>query len=261
MKNWFLDKIDQSDIGLNLQTKSCLKAQTFTSSYDFLDNIFETTTKNFFDDALESIEDFFSNLKNRIDRLIFNIVSLIQTEAKKFDFKRHGIDKYQIVLSENSNVCEKCQEMDGKIFHVDELEIGVTAPPFHPNCGCTMVPYVEEEKEPEDVESETNDNQIIEYVTASQLEYIGFNNVTDSMVKELNETLAKYNITSKEQITHFLSQCYVESGTWRIEIDWSGDNYAHIIGGPDYRGAGVNSRAVLLLPFSTSILPYFVLIW
>ena len=142
------------------------------------------------------------------------------------------------MLSENSNICEKCQEMDGKIFHIDELEVGVTAPPFHPNCGCAMVPYVESEEEPQDEEKEDNDDQATEYVDASQLEYIGFNNVTDSMVEELNETLAKYNITTKEQIAHFLSQCYVESGTWRIEIDWAGDDYAHIIGGPDYRGSG-----------------------
>ena len=154
LKNWFLDKIDQSDVGLDLQTKSSFEAQTAISRYDFLDSIFETTTKSFFDDALESIEDFFSNLKNRIDRLIFNIVSIVQTQAKKFYFKTHGIDQYQIVLSENSNICEKCQEMDGKIFHIDELEVGVTAPPFHPNCGCTMVPYIEEEKEPEDEEEE-----------------------------------------------------------------------------------------------------------
>ena len=90
----------------------------------------------------------------------------------------------------------------------------------------------------ENEESETNDDQIVEYVNSSQLEYIGFTNVTDSMVKELNETLAKYNIASKEQIAHFLSQCYVESDIWRVEIDWAKDNYAHIIGGPDYRGAG-----------------------
>lgn len=139
LKNWFVDKIDHSDIGLNFQTKSCFKAQTYTSSYDFLDDIFETTTKGFFDDVLGSVEDFFSSLKNRIDRLIFNVISLVQTQVKKFDFKFHGIDKYQIVLSENSNVCEKCQEMNGKIFNVDELEVGTTAPPFHPNCGCTII--------------------------------------------------------------------------------------------------------------------------
>ena len=42
------------------------------------------------------------------------------------------------------------------------------------------------------------------------------------MVKELNETLAKYNITSREQIAHFLSQCYVESwhGNGVTEINW-----------------------------------------
>lgn len=234
LKKWFLDKIDQSDIGLNLQTKSCLKAQASTSSDDFLADIFESTTKSFFGDVLSSIEDFFSNLKDRIERLIFNVVSLVQTEVKKIDLKVHGIEQYQIVLSDNTNACDRCEEMDGQIFNADELKVGDTAPPFHPNCGCTMIPYVESEEE------EENDDQATEYVDASQLEHIGFNNVTDSMVEELNEILAKYNITTKEQISHFLSQCFVESwhGNGLIEIDWARDNYAHIIGGPDYRGAG-----------------------
>ena len=35
LKNWFVDKIGKSDIGLNFQTKSCFKTQTSTSSYNF----------------------------------------------------------------------------------------------------------------------------------------------------------------------------------------------------------------------------------
>ena len=140
LKNWFVDKIDHSDIGLNFQTKSCFKAQTYTSSYDFLDDIFETTTKGFFDDILGSVEDFFSSLKNRIDRLIFNVILLIQTEVKKIYYHYvKGVDCYKVVLSDNINACEKCKEMDGKAFYISELQVGKTAPPFHPNCGCTII--------------------------------------------------------------------------------------------------------------------------
>ncbi len=110
--------------------------------------------------------------------------------------------------------------MDGKAFYLSELKVGKNAPPFHPNCGCTIVPYVGSDEEPQDEGDDAA--QVIEYVNKYQLEYIGFNNVTDSMVKELNETLIKYDITTKEQISHFLAQCYVESwhGNGLIEINW-----------------------------------------
>ena len=108
---------------------------------------------------------------------------------------------------------------DKSLIHIN-LQIILTAPPFHPNCGCTVVPYVESEEEPENEESETNGDQIVEYVNSSQLEYIGFTNVTDSMVKELNETLAKYNITSKEQIAHFFFTMLCGLLAWK----WSNRN-------------------------------------
>ncbi len=36
--------------------------------------------------------------------------------------------------------------MAGKHFNVADLKTGETAPPFHPNCGCTMIPKAFEEK-------------------------------------------------------------------------------------------------------------------
>lgn len=35
--------------------------------------------------------------------------------------------------------------MDGKHFKVKDMQEGVTAPPFHPNCRCTTVPYYEDD--------------------------------------------------------------------------------------------------------------------
>lgn len=69
---------------------------------------------------------------------------------------------------------------------------------------------------------ESDSSNIPQYVNNSQLANIGFNNVTDEMVKELNKTLKKYDIITKNQIAHFLAQFFVE--TWRgnglIEINW-----------------------------------------
>ncbi|GMX60606.1 hypothetical protein Elgi_06800 [Paenibacillus elgii] len=50
------------------------------------------------------------------------------------------------------------------------------------------------------------------YVTAKQLEELGWHNVNDDMVNGLNNTLEKYDITSTERIRHFIAQCMQESG-------------------------------------------------
>ena len=37
-----------------------------------------------------------------------------------------------------------CQEEDGKIYDVKDYDPGNTAPPFHPYCRSTTVPYIED---------------------------------------------------------------------------------------------------------------------
>lgn len=58
------------------------------------------------------------------------------------------------------------------------------------------------------------------YVSKEKLIGIGFSNVDDEMVDELNSMLEKYGITDKNEINHFLAQCYVESwfGKSTVEI-------------------------------------------
>lgn len=49
------------------------------------------------------------------------------------------------------------------------------------------------------------------YVSAGQLVQLGFQNVTNDMVRSLNITLATFDITTTERIRHFLAQVMVES--------------------------------------------------
>lgn len=128
LKKWLLDNINTAFDELPLNTKSYLKK-------GFLSNFFE------------NVKDFFGKIKEKVDTLIQNVVSSVQTTALKIAFKAQRVEEYQIVFSGNPNACEKSQQMDEKIHNIDELVVGVTAPPFHPNCGCTMIPYIWEEKE------------------------------------------------------------------------------------------------------------------
>ncbi|ANK59822.1 minor capsid protein [Loigolactobacillus backii] len=60
-------------------------------------------------------------------------------ESKKSDFHSRGVAKYmnQSILAEST--CNDCEDMDGTVFNVDDMEQGVNAPPFHPNCQCDIV--------------------------------------------------------------------------------------------------------------------------
>lgn len=59
-------------------------------------------------------------------------------------------------------------------------------------------------------------------VTLETLESVGFKNITNESLLELNHILEKYDIQNVEEIRHFLSQCVVESfyGQALTEINW-----------------------------------------
>ena len=66
-------------------------------------------------------------------------------------------------------------------------------------------------------------NYLEEYVTRNMLESVGFKEMTDKSIKELNLICHKFGITSLEEIRHIISQCVVESykGLDLTEINWS----------------------------------------
>ncbi len=84
-------------------------------------------------------------------------------------------------------------------------------------------------------------------ITAEQLEQMGWININDDMVQDLNATLVRYNITTPQRIRHFISQCAHESGRGRYvkEIaDGRRYEFRKDLGnvnpgdGPKYKGAG-----------------------
>lgn len=44
-------------------------------------------------------------------------------------------------------MCARCEEMAGRVYHIRDYDEGVTAPPFHPNCGCSVREYWGEEED------------------------------------------------------------------------------------------------------------------
>ena len=117
LENWILDNINSS-LNENETSKSI--------------------NKNFFSDVFDNIKELFDKVKTKINTFISYIKSNIDTKIDQFKLKEQGIREYEIIQSGNSNCCEHCQEMAGKIFNLDELEIGENAPPFHPNCDCKI---------------------------------------------------------------------------------------------------------------------------
>ena len=55
-------------------------------------------------------------------------------------FKEMGVGYYKILTAHDGRVCDKCADLDGKIFPIDKAEIGVNYIPLHANDRCTILP-------------------------------------------------------------------------------------------------------------------------
>lgn len=78
-------------------------------------------------------------------RLIMTESAAISSAATRECFKELEVDQYEILAALDSRTCDICQDLDGEVFTMKEYELGMTAPPFHPNCRCTTVPYFDDE--------------------------------------------------------------------------------------------------------------------
>lgn len=79
-------------------------------------------------------------------RLIQTEATAVATMADRDSFQSLGVEKVEYVATLEAHTCPTCGGLDGKIFTLKEVAAGMTAPPMHPNCRCTLVPYFEDEK-------------------------------------------------------------------------------------------------------------------
>ncbi len=80
-------------------------------------------------------------------RLVQTELTRIITESDKDTFAEMGIDEVEIVGTLDGHTCGTCGAMDGKHMPRSDAKAGTTAPPFHPNCRCVIVPYFGDDEE------------------------------------------------------------------------------------------------------------------
>lgn len=95
--------------------------------------------------AIDAISDKFDVSKRQAGTLVMTESAAIASEASKDSMKNLGVEEYEILVTLDSHTSEICQEMDGQHFRMSEYNPGLTAPPFHPNCRSTTIPYFDDE--------------------------------------------------------------------------------------------------------------------
>ena len=77
-------------------------------------------------------------------RLVLTESAFVASASRKDCFEELGVEKYQFLATLDLKTSVICQDMDGKVFERKDYQIGVTAPPMHPHCRSTTVPYFDD---------------------------------------------------------------------------------------------------------------------
>ena len=97
------------------------------------------------DKAIKNIAKKLEVDKHKAGRLVMTESAYFASVAQKQCFTDLGVEKYEIVATLDSHTSEICQELDGKVRDMKDYKEGDTAPPFHPWCRTTTVPYFEDD--------------------------------------------------------------------------------------------------------------------
>ena len=103
-------------------------------------------------DNEKTIKDITEYVKNRISVAKSSAKTLNMTEqayigqkGQQDAYEDLDVEKVEIIATLDQHTTNICQNMDGKLVEMKDVEPGVTTPPFHANCRSTTMPYFSED--------------------------------------------------------------------------------------------------------------------
>ncbi len=84
---------------------------------------------------------YFSSGDYRARTLLVTESARINSEGKLSGFEKAGVKYYQYMAIMDSRTTDICIHHDLKVYRVSKMNIGVNAPPLHPNCRSSIQAY------------------------------------------------------------------------------------------------------------------------
>lgn len=90
--------------------------------------------------AISGITKPFKKLSNSTKAMVDTEMVYAERQGLKSAYMDHDAKKYRYLATLDGLTCERCAELDGKVFLLSEAVAGANYPPMHPFCRCTTIP-------------------------------------------------------------------------------------------------------------------------
>lgn len=145
---WEVGELDQNKLNKIISKPWTTDGKTFSDriwnrQQQMINNLHQELTRNCiygrpFNESVQHMEQYVnSNIKNAkyaAERLVRTESAYFNSVSQKEGLDRVGTKWYEIYSVIDNKTCPVCREMNGKKFPMSEFQVGITAPPFHPNC-------------------------------------------------------------------------------------------------------------------------------
>lgn len=208
------------------------------------------------DRAIEEISKQMGVSKAQAGRVVMTESAAFANKARQDCMEELDVEQFEVVETLDSHTCETCGGMDGKHFPMREFEVGVTAPPFHPNCrGCTC-PYFDDEFDSVGERAARGEDGKTYYVPADTTYEKWFEQYVKSSPQEmLAYTKAKSLDSDKKQYKKYkerLGKSYLPSTFDEFQNIKYGNAKEYGILKSQYKGMKYYNKAVESEPLITS---------
>ncbi len=95
-------------------------------------------------DSIRELSKRFNASERNAKRLVLTETAAIAPKARDERYKDLYVEKVRVLGTLDLKTCSSCGDMDGKILTSSESKIGITAPPYHPNCRRITTPYFDD---------------------------------------------------------------------------------------------------------------------
>ena len=136
-------------------------------------------------------------------RLVLTESAFVASASRKDCFEQLGVEKYQFLATLDLKTSVICQDMDGKVFERKDYQIGVTAPPMHPHCRSTTVPYFDDTLTQTEQRAARGEDGKTHYVPADMTYKEWYKAYVE---KRPNSNIEKFKAESSKQLENLTEQ-------------------------------------------------------
>lgn len=172
------------------------------------------------DKAISELSKAMKVSRNQAGNIIMTESAVFANKARQECMTELGVKEYEIVETLDGRTCSTCADMDGKHFKMEDFQIGVTAPVFHPRCrGCTC-PYFDDEFSKQGERAARNEEEKTYYVAENmtyrewEKTFVSNNkNATESNQGNQTDITREWTVSKKAKGKIIERQEYIANGT------------------------------------------------